>query len=172
MPATPYLAPTYLATSYLPQCLVGGGAATAAASVATNPFEVDLHAYLSAAGLGVPVYPGHVPQAAGPGDAISYLAVGEEPSYNLARAAGLTARAYQFSTWSTSYLRSVSIERSLRSALHGFRGRMGSTRVSSCRLQSCLDLPYEPNVDGSDAGTYQRASEYRIAFQEPAPIFP
>jgi hypothetical protein len=135
-----------------------------------NVFEVDLFAYLSAVVPGVAIYPGHIPQGAGSGPAISYFAVSEEPFYTLARAAGLTARVYQFSTWSPSYLSSVSIERSLRSVLHGYRGQMGSTFVSSCRLQQCLDLPYEPNVDGSDVGTYQRAVEYRIAFKEPIPI--
>jgi hypothetical protein len=133
-------------------------------------FDLDLFCYLSAAGLGVPIYPGHIPQGAGPGPAISYFAVSEEPYYTLARASGLTARVYQFSTWSTSYFVSASIERSLRSVLHGYRGFMGSTWVSSCRLQQCLDLPYEPNVDGTDQGTYQRAVEYRISFKEPIPI--
>lgn len=135
-------------------------------------FEADLLAYLTRAGLGVGIYPGHIPQGAGSGPAISYFAVSEEPYYTLARAAGLTARVYQFSTWSTGYLDSVEIERSLRAALHGYRGLMGSTWVSSCRIQQCLDLPYEPNVDGTDEGIYQRAVEYRIAFKESIPIFP
>jgi hypothetical protein len=131
------------------------------------PFEVDLVAYLTGVGLGVSIYPGHIPQKADPSvPAISFLAVSEQPRYTLMRASGMTSRNYQFSTWSRSYLTSCAVELALRDALHGFRGLMGSTPVSACRLQQCLDLPFEPDVDESDEGTYQRVSEYRIAFQE------
>jgi len=156
-----------------PYLLTGGLGSFAPPTPDPTPgiFEEDLLAYLSAQGLGVDIYPGHIPQGDETPDAISYFAVEEEPYYTMARAAGLTARVYQFSTWSTSYLTTVQLERSLRAVLHGFRGYMGTTKVSSCRLQQCLDLPYEPNIDGTDAGTYQRAVEYRIAFKETAPTF-
>jgi hypothetical protein len=150
--------------------LVLSGSATPGGVVAV-PFDQDLQAYLAST-LGASVYPGdHVSQGMGL-PAFSYLCVGEDPCYTLRAAAGLTRKTYQFDSWSTSHGVACSMELQLRNALHGFRGMMGGTYVSSCRLQNCLDMPYEPNIDGSDGGTYHRVSEYRIAYREPVPTFP
>jgi hypothetical protein len=140
------------------------------AGVTTAPFDQELQTYL-AARLGTPVYPDdHVAQVLAL-PAFTYTLVGEDPYYTLRAAAGLTAKVYQFDSWATSKLAAARMELALRGALHGFRGMMGGTYVSGCRLRNCLDMPYEPNVDGSDGGTYRRVAEYRIAYREPVPIF-
>lgn len=143
-------------------------AAAAAAAAAPAGFEADLVAYLGAFGLFA--QPGHVPQRAAL-PAITYALVGEEPRYRARSAAGLTARTYQLSCFAVDYARATGLEAALRSALHGFRGPMGTTHVSSCRLENTLDL-YEPNVDGSDRGTFHRVAEYRIFLEESIPTFP
>ncbi len=144
----------------------GGPAPAPPASVR---FEVDLLAYLGPA-LDATIYPGHVPQRAAL-PAVTYTLVGEEPRYTIGAAAGLTARVYQFSFFSRDQLDAIDLEASARSALHGYRGPMGSTLVTSCRLQDAMDLPYEANVDGSDSGTFHRVAEYRIFLKESIPNF-
>jgi hypothetical protein len=143
------------------------GSVSATAS-STSYFELNLLNYLN--GLGLTVYPDHIPQGAGL-PAVTFTCVSEDPNYTLRSAAGLTARSYQFSAFSTDKLETVAMESALRAALHGYRGFMGSTFVSSCRLVNMLDLPYETNVDASDSGTYHRAAEYRIFLRETIPLF-
>jgi hypothetical protein len=133
------------------------------------PFEVDLLAYLNSKAW-LTFYPGHLPQEA-PLPACSFFLVSEEPKYTLGSAAGLTARVYQFDQWSNYYMDTIMFERRLRRVLHGYRGWMGGSFVSSCRIQDVMDLPYEPNVDDSDQGTYHRVAEYRILLRETIPSF-
>ena len=146
----------------------GAGSRTSPVAPTLNPFEVDLLAYLQSSGM--TVYAGHVPQGVNP-PAYTFLCVSEDPRYTIAKAAGLTFRSYQFSSFSTDYLETVAMDGALWAALGGFRGNMGSTFVSSCRLVNTIDLPYEANVDGSDEGTYHRAAEYRIGLKKPIPTF-
>jgi hypothetical protein len=120
-------------------------------------FEEDLLTYLSS--LAFPVYPSHVPQL-GVVPSYSFFLIDEEPYYLLSGpSAGLTRLTYQFSCWSTDFLESLQMEKSLRSLLHGFRGTIGSTPVYSSRLQSRF-TQYEPNVSATDQGTFQVAVEY------------
>ena len=161
---TPFLAPTFVALTFLPQDLFGG---PGIASPIVSFFEHDLLSYLS--GMGIVVYVGHVPQGAGL-PACTFQCVSEDPRYSLRSASGLTARNYQFASFSTVADDTFAIEKSIRAALHGFKGLMGSTRVSSCRLQNILDQ-FEVNVDGSDDGTYQRMAEYKVFFTEAVPSF-
>jgi hypothetical protein len=146
------------------------GAAMMASVEAPVPFDVNLEAYLAVA-LGANVFPSnHIAQTSSL-PSYSYFLVSEENKSTLAAAAGITSKVYQIDTWSLTPLDVASMELSLRNALNGFRGAMGSSYVSSCRIQNCFDMPYEPNVDGSDQGTYRRVSEYRFLVSESVPTF-
>lgn len=133
----------------------------------TNYFEQDLVAYLGS--NGITITPGHLPQGSTSG--CFFVMVAESVRYTLARAAGLTFRSYQFSSLSTVALDTIMAESAMRKLLSGYRGMMGTTFVSSCRLVNVLDLPYEANVTGNDDGTYHRAAEYRIGIKEAIPTF-
>jgi hypothetical protein len=132
-------------------------------------FEVDLLAYLGPK-LDATVYVGHVPQGRNL-PAVTYTLVGEDSRSTLKSAAGLTARTYQFSFFSLDQFEVIDLEAAARSVLLGFRGMMGTTLVTSCRLQDAMDMPYQDNVDASDFGTYQRIAEYRIFLKESVPTF-
>ncbi len=141
----------------------------AAAAEPPATFEEDLLAYLGGS-LPFPAYPGHVPQL-GAVPCYSFGLVAESPYYLLAGpSAGLTRLTYQFDCWSTDRLEAARMQISLRALLHGFRGPMGSSYVSSSRLESRVVL-YEPNVPGTDQGTYHEAVEYRLIVRDPVFTF-
>jgi hypothetical protein len=154
----PYLPTCYFPSSFFPGAYFGD------ASYAAPPsfFEADLVAYLLA--QGITIYPGHVPQGVGL-PAYTFFVISDQPRYTLAKAAGLTVKTIQFTAFATSFLSVVSMEKVLRNILSGFRGSMLSSFISSCRLDQVVDL-YEPNVDATDQGTYQRSTEYRMFVRE------
>lgn len=113
-------------------------------------FDVSLQTYLSDK-LSNTVFPGHIPQSATL-PAYSYFRLEEDAYYTLGAAAGLTSVVYQVDCWSTDYLDCSVMQTALRNALHGFRGYMGSTLVTSSRLRNTQSIT-EPNIDYYTNGT-------------------
>lgn len=146
--------------------LFSGG--TPPAPTAPVFFEQNLVAYLK--NLNIICYPGgKVPQKISL-PCYTYAFVGETPDYLLASAAGVTNKRYQIDMLSLNYIDVATMELSLRNALHGYIGVIGSYPVTSI-MTNTYDAPYEPNVNGSDDGTYRRISEYQFVINEPIPTF-
>lgn len=89
---------------------------------------------------------------------------------NLDGSQGYAQPLFEFDVWGPD---SVSVERvaeQLRLSLQGFRGAIGSTRVSEITLDDEQDF-YHPDETGGDAGIYRVQFKYTIGHAEAIPAF-
>jgi hypothetical protein len=154
--------------------LFGSGSGSGSAPATTQPFDFDLRAYL-AAKLGQPVYPVHIPQQVDPSVEVlpcyTYTLVSSEHLNKLASPLGICDSHYQVDVWAYLYDDAVTMSESVRLALQGYVGLMGTTTVQSCLLHNEITQDESP-PNASDKWVYHRIKEFRIFYRESIPTFP
>ena len=111
--------------------------------------EEGLYSYLStnvgvSALVSTRIYPGTLPQN-WTNPAISYQRISGVRVRNLSGPAGRATPRIQIDCWAESYSGAKALATAVRSAMDGYAGLMGSTRVGSVVLESDLDF-YEPDI--------------------------
>jgi len=111
--------------------------------------EEGLYDYLStdvgvSALVSTRIYPGTLPQN-WTNPAISYQRISGERVRNLTGPAGRARPRIQIDCWADSYSGAKALATAVRSAMDGYAGLMGTTRVSSIVLESDTDF-YETDI--------------------------
>ena len=133
-----------------------------------EPFEASWEIYISAA-LEQPCFPAKVAQRyKDVYPRLTYTIVSGLPDLVLRGASGLSAKTLQVDIWSQSDLEACTLREQLRYAVQGFRGYMGSCRITNV-LWSELPGAWEAGVDAQDKGTYRRSVEVKCWYREYVP---
>jgi hypothetical protein len=141
-------------------------AATIVATVSTPYFERDLVAYLN--GLGLPVYPGHIPQSASL-PAMSFFLANADRLNRMSGPAGLAEVRVQIGVSSRSYAHCGSYSEALRVGLQGYiQAYMGQTFIHVCLCGNEV-TQYAGAVDGTDKGVHTKIREFIFHYRESIP---
>jgi hypothetical protein len=128
-------------------------------------FEKDLVAYLNT--LGLPVYPGRIPQRKNV-PAITFFLVYGDHGTQLSGASGIATGHYQIGVSSTRYDDVGQISEQLRLALFKIRYFLGQTYVFSGVLGNQISR-YDPPPTDNDKGIHTKINEFTFQYQESIP---
>lgn len=133
----------------------------------TNPLVSDLHQFLVAdAGIsalvGRRVYPQNLPQAV-TYPAISYEQISGVRVRNLLGPGGKVRRRIAINLWASTNIEVWNLADTVRRALDGFDGWMGSTFVGSTRLDN--EVAFEEEEAGT-VGEHRVLQDYILAHLE------
>lgn len=194
---SPYLAPSYGATSYIPPEIVGGPPTTRGLSGpygcgdyyprsylpgelvgAIVPtlyypviFEVDLETYLAEA-LGVPIWAGVLPASITQGGlpALVYNLITSESEVELDGPTDIDCWNVQFDAYGKTRLAAATLVERLRSKILGYSGMMGATEV----LNVALDVQshaFEELPSKSALAIHRRMATYTLWYRNSIPSF-
>lgn len=118
--------------------------------------------------FGTRIHPVKVPQSTA---TLPVLVVNRESgvhAHRLSGAAGRAAPSMRLRVFGSTYDSVMTAAEAVRQVMQGFRGEMGTVRVTAVLLDDEFD-EYLPAADGSDAGTYARTLDYTIQYRESIP---
>jgi Protein of unknown function (DUF3168). len=136
------------------------------ADAAPNPFQVDLHNFLTAA-LSVQIQPRRASQNVAVYPYVTYFLVTSTEETQLNGSSGIQEDRWQFDAFSTNPLDCVVAIEQLKSTLTHYHGMVGGTEVLTITKINEMDMPSATPIDASDDGVYGKLVEFLIVHRCP-----